>query len=388
MSPPGSIFTSGHRTPAQDRPQDEGDHDGASACGPAPARSGCGEPPQRALDWQGGPVTGWGLVGASDIAARSLVPAIRAQPGSSVVAVHSRSGERGRAYAAEHGVAAAYDRLEDLLADPQVEAVYVSTTNNRHADEVVAAATAGVHVLCEKPLATTLHDALRMVHACRTAGVVLATNHGRRQEAGVRELRRLVASGRLGEVVGVHTATGVRLPERLQGWRLTEPGAGAGVVLDIVVHEADALRFVLTDEVAEVVALTANQGLAGDGVEDAVAGALRMRGGALGSYACSFVQPHGEQGLRVDGREASAVLQRAAPGGPATLALLDGAGRTEVPLPPQRPVGELTVRAFESAVRGEGEPSATGEDGVASLAVALAALESARTGRSGVPGFP
>lgn len=324
-------------------------------------------------------MTGWGLVGASDIAAQSLVPAIRAQPDSRVIAVHSRSPERGAAYAGQHGIERAYDRLADLLADPQVDAVYVSTTNDRHAGEVLAAARAGRHVLCEKPLATDLDDARAMVAACHEAGVVLATNHGRRHEPAVRELRRLVRDGRLGTVLAARTSTGTLLPERLRGWRLGDPSAGAGVVLDLVVHEADTLRFVLDEEVAEVTALTASQGMGSNGVEDSVAGALRLRGGALVSYTCAFDQPYGENGTAVLGSEASAVLRR---GEPTVLLLSDADGETRVPLPEAPPVGELTVRAFESALRGEGEPTATGVDGLRSLEVALAALESAQTGRT------
>lgn len=326
-------------------------------------------------------MTGWGLIGASDIAATSLVPAIRAQPDSEVVAVHSRSAQRGTDYAERHGIVRSYDRLADLLADPAVDAVYISTTNERHAEEVLAAARAGRHVLCEKPLAMTLHEAGAMVAACREAGVVLATNHGRRQEPAVRELRRLVQEGRLGRVLGARAATCVLLPERLQGWRLTEPGAGAGVVLDIVVHEADSLRFVLEDEVVEVAALTATQGMAGGAVEDTVTGSLRTRGGVLGSFACAFNQPYGESGLQVSGSAGSAVVRRPRDR-PSVLVLRDEGGETELPLPVAPPVGEGTVRAFEAAVRGEGPPTVTGEDGLLSLAVALATLESARTGRT------
>lgn len=326
-------------------------------------------------------MTGWGLVGASDIAATSLVPAIRAQPGSEVVAVHSRSAERGAAFAKAHGITQAYDRLEDLLADPLVEAVYVSTTNDRHAGEVAAAAHARRHVLCEKPLALNIADATGMVAACGQAGVVLATNHGRRQDPAVRELRRLVREGRLGPVLAARASTGTLLPERLQGWRLTDPAAGAGVVLDIVVHEADSLRFVLDDEVAEVTAMTASQGMASGAVEDSVSGTMRMRRGALASFSCAFDQPYGESGMQVHGSAGSAVLTRR--GGPASvLVLRDGSGAREVPLPDPTPPGELTVRAFEAAVRGEGEPTATGEDGLRSLQVALATLGSASTGRT------
>src|SRR5689334_6193788 len=92
---------------------------------------------------------GWGLIGASDIAQTRMIPAIGAQPDSRVVAVMSSAMERGRAYAERNEIPAAYDALDALLADPAVDVVYISTTNNLHCDQTLAAAQAGKHVLCE-----------------------------------------------------------------------------------------------------------------------------------------------------------------------------------------------------------------------------------------------
>src|SRR2546425_13210238 len=94
---------------------------------------------------------GWGLIGASTIAREWMIDAIRAQPGNEVVAVLSTDAKRGPAYAAEQHVAVSVTSLDDLLAKPSVGAVYISTTNELHAPQAIAAARAGKHVLCEKP---------------------------------------------------------------------------------------------------------------------------------------------------------------------------------------------------------------------------------------------
>src|SRR5690606_32707707 len=88
--------------------------------------------------------------------------------------------------------------LDALVNDPSVDAVYISTTNELHRDEVFAAAKAGKHILCEKPLATSLDDARAMVKAAKEAGVVLATNHHLRGAATHRAMRNAVAAGRIG----------------------------------------------------------------------------------------------------------------------------------------------------------------------------------------------
>src|SRR5436309_12088406 len=120
---------------------------------------------------------GWGLIGAGDIARTRMIAAIRAQPDSDVVAVMSSQIERARNYAAETNIPHAYDSLDAILSDPAVDVVYISTTNDRHARETRAAAQAGKHVLCEKPLALSLDDAREMVATCKAAGVVIGTNH-------------------------------------------------------------------------------------------------------------------------------------------------------------------------------------------------------------------
>src|SRR2546421_9372241 len=93
--------------------------------------------------------TGWGLIGASTIARQYMVDAIRAQAGHEVVAVMSSSRERAESFAKEQRVASAHDSLDALLADPAVQVVYISTTNELHATQAIAAARAGKHVLCE-----------------------------------------------------------------------------------------------------------------------------------------------------------------------------------------------------------------------------------------------
>src|SRR5690606_1247945 len=90
----------------------------------------------------------WGLIGASTIASQWVIDAIRADGAGEVVSVMSSNAERGRAYAGQHGIARSTDSLDAFLSDPEVDAVYISTTNELHRDQTLAAAAAGKHVLC------------------------------------------------------------------------------------------------------------------------------------------------------------------------------------------------------------------------------------------------
>jgi 1,5-anhydro-D-fructose reductase (1,5-anhydro-D-mannitol-forming) len=334
-------------------------------------------------------IVNWGFVGASTWARRYLIPIVEGLPDSHAVGVFSSSPERGEQFARETGLERSYASLEELLSDPGIDAVYVSTTNDLHAEQTIAAARAGKHVLCEKPLALNLADAVRMRDECERAGVVLATNHAHRAAAGIARMRELIAAGEIGEVVAARVFQAGYLAEELQTWRLLRPEAGAGVILDLTVHDADTVRFLLAEEVAEVTSVTANQGLAAAGVEDSAMGVMRMAGGQLVSFHDSFVVPHSSTGVEVYGTNGS-LIGRAVltPGTSNEVQLRRGEEVEVLELAAGPSIYEVAVRRFDAAVRSEGTPLASGEDGVASLAIALAAAESARTGAPVKPGAP
>lgn len=324
-------------------------------------------------------MTRWGLIGASTIAHEWVIDAIRAV-GGEIVTVMSTSAERGRKYADDHAIPKAVTSLDDLVNDPEVDAVYISTTNELHRDQVFAAAKAGKHILCEKPLATSLDDARAMVKAAKEAGVVMATNHHLRGAATHRAMRDAIAAGRIGRPLAARVCHAGLLPAHLQGWRLDRPEAGGGVILDITVHDTDALRFVLGDDPAEVIAFGQESGMAKGGLEDAAMGAMRFKSGLIAQFHDGFTTPYAVTGFEVHGSEGSLIARNCMiqkPGG--TVTLRTAAGEEDLTLD-HRNLYETTLAAFDAAIAGKGEPLCTGEDGVWSLATGLAAMEAARTG--------
>ncbi len=324
----------------------------------------------------------WGFLGASDIAHTRLLGAVNAQADSRVVSVLSRDPARARAYAAQHGIERAFDNLNAFLADEDLDVVYISTTNEKHRDEALAALAAGKHVLCEKPLALNLEDASTMVRTAAEDGLVFGTNHHLRNAATHRAMRRLVLDGTLGEILAVRVFHAVYLPPRLQGWRLDNPAAGGGVMLDITVHDADVLHFLLGRDAEEVTAISVAQGLGQGGLEDAVMGVIRFSGGALAQFHDAFTVAHAGTGLEIHGTEGSLIGQGVMTQEPTGTVVLRRPGQEEtIDVGEREDLYAHAVRHFNAAVRGEGRPFATGHDGVRSLAVALAAREAAQTGR-------
>lgn len=321
----------------------------------------------------------WALVGASTIAAEHMIGALRAA-GQDLAVVQSATLPRATEFARAHGIPDATTQLDAVCADPQIQAVYISSTNEKHHGQAMAAIAAGKHVLCEKPLAMMLDEAAEMVRAAKAAGVTFATNHHLRCSGSHRAIRDLIAQGRIGRVLSLRLFHAVHLPLHLQGWRIDNPGAGGGVIPDITVHDADVTRFLLGETPVSVVAQTGASGM-GQGVEDSAMSVWTMPSGAMVMSHESFTHPFAGSGLEVHGTEGSIFARGVMTQLPVgEIELVAAAGREAVPYSPHN-LYLQAVTDFLAATEGKGQPAATGEDGIASLAVALAVREAARTGQ-------
>lgn len=322
----------------------------------------------------------WALLGASDIAATKVLPAIRAA-GDSAVVVRSGSAEHGAEWARDNGVPESVTDLAAALDRDDVDAVYVSSVNQHHREQVEAAAAAGKHVLAEKPLALSLADAQAMVSACDRAGVVMATNHHLPASPTHRALKRAIVDGLVGEVRAIRVHHAVQLPDRLAGWRIDDP-EGGGVVLDVTVHDAAAVAALLGGQAVAVTAVGLNQDNQAGGPFDAVMTSIEWAGGVLVQTHDAYNNPHLPTSLHLLGTDGALVAEDCNTGDPVgTVTLWQDRKATPLDVGPREDLYQVTVRAFGDAVRGAGQVVVSGDDGVRSLAVSLAALESLRTGR-------
>jgi len=324
----------------------------------------------------------WGLIGGSTMALKWVGPAL-VRAGHTLEAVASATPARAEELAAAHQIPAVYTAWEDLLADPNVDAVYISSTNEHHAPQAIAAAQAGRHVLCEKPLALNAEEALAMIAAAREAGVVLATNHHLRQLPAHRAVRKLIAEGTLGRTLAARVLHAGHLPPEWHGWRLEVPAAGAGVVYDLTVHDVDLLRFLLGQEVQEVTALASPPLMASAGIEDAVMSVLRFADGALAFCHDAFTTPNAENRVEIYGSDAAVQIADGMFGHGGCEVWLVRDGERELIVESEVPDLYLSVaQEFAAAVQGSGRPSSSGEDGLRAVEVVEAVRESLRSGRS------
>ncbi|NHF72778.1 Gfo/Idh/MocA family protein [Paracoccus xiamenensis] len=321
----------------------------------------------------------WGLIGASAIASGRMIGAFRGN-GDEVVAVQSSGQAHADKFASENDIAFATTTIDELLAQPDLDAVYISSTNEKHFPQAMAAIAAGKHVLCEKPLAMNVADAVAMVRAAEEAGVTFATNHHLRNAASHRAIHDLLKDGAIGEVLSARVFHAVNLPQALQGWRVDNAGAGGGVILDIVVHDADTIRFHLDENPVEVVAMTTGQHM-GQGVEDSVMSIWSMPSGVQVQTHESFTHAHAGTGIEFHGTTGSIFARDVMSQRPiGEISIRRGLDYTPVTFEAED-LYARSVRLFGQAAAGQGRPAADGRDGVASLAVADAVARAAASGQ-------
>jgi predicted dehydrogenase len=267
-----------------------------------------------------------------------------------------------------------------LAGDADVAAVVVCSATSEHRPLVELAASLGRHVLCEKPVATTVEDGEAMVTACRDAGVQLHTAFVSRFLPLVAQARAAVGAGQIGELLGMVGGNRGRppLPPTYPEWITTPEGAGGGALMDHSVHVTDVMRHVSGREVVQVYA-EAGSLLWGCGVDDAALLSLVLDGGVVASVDPSWSVPEGNPWdydfyLRLVGTRGSLDFDDLAE----SLHLVTaGQGLRLVPFGVD--ADARMVEAFLASVRA-GEvlaPCATGEDGLAALRVAVAGYRSA-----------
>lgn len=321
---------------------------------------------------------GVGLVGCGAIARRAHLPGFRTA-GAEVVAFASRSRSSAEAAAADWGSGTVFDDWKALIDDPAVEAVDVCSPNRSHAEVAVVAAEAGKHVLVEKPMACTLQEADRMIAAARHSGVVLAVAHNVRFAAPFFTAHRLIAEGAVGEVVGFRAAFGHAGPQDWAPdatWFFDVEQSGGGALIDLGIHVADLIRFVVADEVVDVSALLSRRH---DGVDDAAQVILRTAAGALGSFHASWkARPGPDHQLTVFGTEATLHLDRRTP------LTMHRAGEKAEQVELREPPCDL-FNGFVSACATGSAPPVTATEGRAALAIVDAAYRSDASGRTTSP---
>ncbi|MGU3396059.1 gfo/Idh/MocA family oxidoreductase [Priestia aryabhattai] len=329
-----------------------------------------------------------GVIGCGSIAQHRHLPEYKMNEQVELVAVCDINTERANSVAQQYGVKA-YTNYEELLASGTVEAVSVCTPNYLHAPISVAALNSGVHVLCEKPMATSEEEAKSMIEAAKTNGKKLMIGHNQRFVASHQKARELIEKGEIGKIYSFRTAFGHGGPEGWsvdgkESWFFKKDEAFIGAMGDLGVHKTDMLRYILNEEIVEVGAFVESNAKDFANVDDNAVCVLKTESGIIGTLAASWAYNgkednstivYGEKGiLRLEDDPTYSLVAQYATGEVVNYELgkiqsNDEGGQSN----------SHVIEQFVDAVAEDKESPVPGEEGLKSLAVILAALKSSQT---------
>jgi len=303
----------------------------------------------------------WGLIGAGDIVRKRVAGALRDARGSELVAVSRGRSDLVDAFAREVGARKHHPHWRALVADPDVDAVYVATPVRLHAEQTIAAAEAGKHVLCEKPMAMNVEECDRMIAACRASGVRLGIAYYRRFYPAVIRAKALLDAGAIGTPVFAQTTAFEPFdprPGAPRHWLVERAESGGGPMADFGCHRLEVLLHLLgpASHAGSEVRTAALQ----REVEDTAVALLHFARGATGVVAVSNAAAERQDTLDVFGTRGSI---RVASLNAGMIAVRDDGGERIESHPPAANVHVPLVEDFLDAVRAARAPAVDGETG-------------------------
>jgi 1,5-anhydro-D-fructose reductase (1,5-anhydro-D-mannitol-forming) len=301
-------------------------------------------------------VVRWGIIGCGDVTEVKSGPGFQKAVGSQLVAVMRRDAAKAADYAKRHAVSRWYSNADALIADPEVDAVYIATPPDSHADYALKVAAAGKPAYVEKPMARHGAECDQMVEAFARARLPLFVAYYRRRLPRFLKVQNLIQSGELGRITGVSyrlLAPHHRSPE---SWRIEATLAGGGHFLDVGSHALDLIDYLL-GPLSKVVGNAAN--LASPyAVEDTVSLSFRTEVGALGAMLCDFASEMRDDTLQITGT-AGQVTFSVFGSDPVRFESAQGQQAFDLPNPPH--VAQPLIQSVVDDLIGRGACPSTGE---------------------------
>jgi 1,5-anhydro-D-fructose reductase (1,5-anhydro-D-mannitol-forming) len=308
----------------------------------------------------------WGLIGTHGLVDRGGLNAFQEAENAELAAVLSSDAERAREFGAKHEVQTATADLDEFLAAPDLEAVWIASPTWLHHEHGQAALKAGKHVLLEKPLAIDVKAGWELVEAAKKAGVLLATGYQARYVPGHLNMKRLLDEGAIGEVSVARTYYGIHRPGPPPEWRQKRHTARWGALSDVGTHHIDLIRMLL-GEISEATGFFERQ--QEFETDDAVAAAIGLESGAVATLTCSTNAWIQFTRVEVHGTEGALVAEDTSPLGQGQVALLRRGAEPE-DITGERPNSWVAqLEQVSRAASGEDVPYATGEDGARNLEI-------------------
>lgn len=301
-------------------------------------------------------VVRWGIIGCGDVTEVKSGPGFRKAAGSQLVAVMRRNGALAADYARRHGVPRWYDDADKLIADPEVDAVYVATPPDTHEHYALKVAAAGKPAYVEKPMARSAAECDRMIAAFARAKLPLYVAYYRRRLPRFLKVEELIKRGGIGQLTGVTYRLAEPFHRKDAMWRIDAATAGGGHFLDVGSHALDLLDY-LVGPLTGVSGHAANLA-SGYAVEDAVALTFRAANGAPGTMACNFASATRDDTVRLTGTDGEVTFAVFGPE-PVKFEHAGGVESFDLPHPPH--VAQPLIQTVVDDLLGRGVCPSTGE---------------------------
>ena len=303
----------------------------------------------------------WGIIGCGDVTEVKSGPGFRKADHSELVAVMRRDGKLAEDYARRHNVARWYDDADALIADPEVDAVYVATPPSSHKDYTLRAAAAGKPVYVEKPMAMNHAECLEMISACRAADMPLFVAYYRRALERFLRIKALLEDGAIGTPRFVNTLLYQENrvePDVDVPWRVLPDIAGGGLFVDLASHTLDFLDFAL-GPIRSARGFAANQG-GHYPAEDIVCGAFEFESGVLGTGSWCFTAFEEVDQTEIIGT-AGKIAFSTFDDTPIRLTTADGIEEISIAYPDH--IQQPLIQSIVGALNGMGSCPSSGESG-------------------------
>ncbi|MBD1380733.1 Gfo/Idh/MocA family protein [Metabacillus arenae] len=329
-----------------------------------------------------------GVIGCGSIAQHRHLPEYKANPSVEITAVCDINEERAKEVAKEFK-AKAYTNFEKLISSGEVEAVSVCTPNYLHAPISIAALNAGLHVLCEKPMATSKEEADAMIEAAQNSGKTLMIGHNQRFVESHLKAKQMIEEGAIGKVYSFRTSFGHKGPEGWSvdgkdSWFFNKDKAFIGAMGDLGVHKTDLIRHILGEEITEVGAFVETKAKTFGDVDDNAVCVLKTASGVIGTLAASWSYTGKEDNSTIIYGEKAIIRLEEDPEFSLIVQYTTGEtvryelGQIQSNEEGGQSNSHVVDQFVQSIVEDKSSP-VSGEEGYKSLSVILAALESNET---------
>jgi len=233
-----------------------------------------------------------------------MAPAINEAQNAELVSISSRSLEKAKAFADKHGARKHYGDLDQFLEDREIDVVYIATPPNLHAQHVRKVAQHKKHILCEKPMATTVAECKEMIDVCQKENVKLMIACNMRFNPAHMKAKEIIEKGLLGKIIFVRAQECFYLPPDPNAWRLQSSIGGGGSLADAGIHSIDLLRFLTGSEVVEISAFVDNV-VFDYSVEDTAIVTMKFASGGYGLVDSCYSTRYVEDVLEIYGSQGS-----------------------------------------------------------------------------------